>query len=534
MTSATRRARLILLALVAGCSALLLWVASSRIGPDAGWDYPDLAPPPRPAEPEAPVIPEATEAGDPVPIEVLLHPVSALVPAAGVAGGVDLRVESRVGSQPAAAVVRWLAGPSAPRTDAIRGATTVAGVAPGAAWLAIEGPGGRTTVRLVRLPRSEPLVIDWSRSVAIAGQVFDVAGRPLAEAEVWVEGRSARTTAAGDFVLDGAVAGDDVPVRIAAAGHASYQEIVRLAPGSPPLRFVLHPGRRLAGTVHVPAAAREGVRLSALPLGAAGAHAFPWFWPGRYCDVPVDAGGGFVLDGLPRDVAIAIGMQHAGYVLDEPVRLQPIGGGRSPVRIGMVPRAVALAAGRVLDSAERGMAGARVESRPVAKRTWGEDYAPAAVALAPSVRALGGCSAVTDGEGRFAVGLPWMRSEVWVSADAHVGQRRVVAGRQQSLEFELDARPPVPLAAGRAEVVVTVGVAPPAKLPRLWLVQVRWAGRPSGPAFRHDAGQPLVVPLGQPAIVDVTLRRPGSTAATVARGVRVAARTELAMTLPGT
>ena len=65
------------------------------------------------------------------------------------------------------------------------------------------------------------------------------------------------------------------------------------------------------------------------------------------------------------------------------------------------------------------------------------------------------------------------------------------------------------------------------------LVQVRWAGRPVGSAFRHDAGQPVVVPLGQPAIVDVTLRRPGSTAASVKRSVRVAARTELEVTLPG-
>jgi protocatechuate 3,4-dioxygenase beta subunit len=97
--------------------------------------------------------------------------------------------------------------------------------------------------------------VSLEAAARLAGRVVDPSERPVAEAEVHLEGRpggagpAAVTGAAGQFSLDGLRAGEILSLRVFRKGYAAVNLDPITLPAKEPVTVVLRPAARVSGTV---------------------------------------------------------------------------------------------------------------------------------------------------------------------------------------------------------------------------------------------------------------------------------------------
>ncbi len=498
------------------------------------WSYPELQP--ARMEPAASLTPAVQLAGKPRAVELLLEPRAVLVSPKRVLGPESLRLESRQGGRAAVSKIRFLAGRAAGRIDTCKGLTELTGLPAGAHLFEARGPGGRSAVRLVRLPRARPLVLEWSTSANVHGTVFGPDGQPLAGAEVVVGDRLTHTDAAGRFASAGQLGGEGLPLRIAASGAASLLAVVA-ASSEPSLRYVLGESFSVRGVLQVPPASRRQARVAVIPVGVA--TAFPFYWPGKYSDVVVDSRGRFRITGLPRSIPVALGVVHSTYVLEQPARLTPPASRRHGrfTRAYLAPRSCVPLRGRVLNETGQAMpAASLLGQRSGGRGTWGAGlFVGRAGALLPGfVAAFGGTMVRTSSAGRYELGLCARRTEVVVEAAGCLGRRLVLPRPRRPMLRDFTLEPATDRGVVEpARIVVHFQVSGSKMRPLR--VQIRWSGTARDEAFLHDPRQPLELPaLGNPGIIRVGLRVPGERAKPRMHELRVLGRTSVTLVVPQT
>ncbi|MFQ5506540.1 MAG: carboxypeptidase-like regulatory domain-containing protein [Planctomycetota bacterium] len=423
---------------LAGMLALGSWFVFS--GPDAGASIqPEPAVEPG-QRPEPPSFQEEGAGSKPREIELRLETRALLEAPSRRRGPEDLLVESRRLDRPAPARLRFVEGPDEGRRVDIESEKVVEGLSRGWHLIELTGPDSLETTRLVRLrpEGSERLVVDWSRFAEVSGTVFDFEGRPVPGALVRVGSKELRSDARGAFASGRLIQGGDIPILIAAPGLACYFE--RVATGSRGLRFVLQKGLSLQGHVQMPAADRAGARIAVLPAahGFSGALRVPWFWRGRFHQIPLAPGGMFRIDGLPRHVQLALGVLHPQYVQDEPLLVPGTGKGQL-TQAFLHPRKEGVLHGLVQDAESRPIAGARLSAENAGGIRWGQSLLRRqhSLALPGWIRGLGGTSAVSDGDGSYTLGLPWKRNRVRVSAPGFLEARATLRSGELRRDFRL-------------------------------------------------------------------------------------------------
>jgi protocatechuate 3,4-dioxygenase beta subunit len=280
--------------------------------------------------------------------------------------------------QIAAAGADLLRGPGADRyftrSDAA-GQFAVEGLLPGKFDLAVQAPGfALASRRQVAIPAGEKDfdlgAIALGRGISVAGIVVDREGRPVAEAAVHVQTQEtllerggirqergeASTGADGRFVVTGLSRGPTFVLRVERDGFASRTVTEVKPPLAEPLRIVLSPASRLAGSVvddagaAVPAA-RIGTRgeMSLTLLMTSLSAAFP--------SATADDDGHFELRDAPTG-KLTVSVRAAGFLpASLPVEIAP---GQSRDDLRVVLRRGSTVAGRVLGPDGTPAAGAEV------------------------------------------------------------------------------------------------------------------------------------------------------------------------------
>jgi hypothetical protein len=362
----------LLLAGLIGCAALGIGSALWWLGGSSEPRATDLAPPP-PA-PRATVEPEpkparvdlavddapaesalATTVAFPLQVELVLVRAAVKVqapgsPALGSGATASLR-GSVVGptGKPARVEVRFEAGANAGRvlhSDAL-GRFGAERLNPGLSLVRVSGPGLVGALREVRLrPRNEfQLNLAFARPASLAGEVVDKSGKPLASAEVEVDGQRQETDAEGRFLFP-VVAPGDVLVVVRKPGFASLRQQLSVQGattiGPDKLKFRLDAGATLQVTIVDAINSGQAARLHLLPEFGDTERRFPWH---EVSPVEVFPGGTAIVRDLPEG-RVSLRLFHAG-ARAQPARrsLELAPGARESVEFGL--EAAPVVTGRV-------------------------------------------------------------------------------------------------------------------------------------------------------------------------------------------
>ncbi len=448
------RGSLRLVLLGAGVASLLAFAAWQSwsfafAAEDPGeFEVPDLGPSLGSPEPEA-ASPSAgrLDRGSPRPVAVEVESLAALLPSEGPGRGLELLF--RRGRSPARAEAEILMGPGEGRRFSWKDRAVLPGGTRDWRDLFLRDPLSGAALRLLLGPREiarrgGSLRVDWARRGALDLEVFGPRGDPLEGAVLRISGREARSDAAGRARFEGLIAGLPQPLLAEAPGLASRFLMVEPPDGgSVKFKVVFEEGRSLRGVVLLPPEEAAKARLALLPLSAAspGRGQVPWFWKGRFRDLPIDARGRFACEGLPSGLPLRLVLVHPRAVLEEPVRI-PGNGFRGS--LDLRPRLLPVLRGVVRGSAGRPLAGALLEGAPIPGRGGLPGTAGLRRALpVPSwIASLGRVRARSDEAGRYLLGLPGRRTEVRVRKPGFLGQSWVArGGRSARRDFTLEEDP---------------------------------------------------------------------------------------------
>lgn len=554
-TSRTPILWLILLALIAA----FVWLEPWR-SPPRPWDYLELAPVLESNGGGAAAL--AIDRGDlderaelvdgpPIDLELRLVPQAALVSSSLRLGRESLTIHSVAlgtegsGSRTARDVscaVRVVAGLPQAIERTIAGKARIEGLPRGRILFAFEGPNGRRFDSLVRVPRADPLVVDWATSGGLRGRVQDERGAPIGRgAIVEVQGKRIACDDEGRFEVRGLVCGDSVPVLVRAAGKALYAEIVDVRRESVDLRFSLAAAWSIRLTA--PDTAPETIAL--VPLGGV-----PKLFPYYALEARPLGRGRFQVDGLPLRHDIGVAFVSSTHVSSEPTAVAaPLSARTLDVSIG-ADRPVRVRGRVQFEDLRKREAGVDTEIRATVtavdarKQPWGRTLFVREALLPPAWALLGASRARTDADGRYELAMPSRRTRLVVEAPQYEGQARVLhRARRLRANFTLaksSERASGEVADGAASARATLAltfVDLPRSVTRL-RIRVFWNGEPRGRAIVHDPRRVLEVPLGGAALLEVSLRRSslrgsgGSTAAESPRTVRAVGRTAVEIAYP--
>ena len=565
MTDSNPKATLLLWTLFVGLVAGLVLLRPWDVAPPP-WDYAELAPIEDAAAGNGPrqaTVSDASAAGHDLDataaalqLELRLTPRAGLIEDEAVYGSETLLVRSFASLQEGGQVmrrelpcrVRAIAGVPGTYERWVDGDTKCTGLPRGRMLLRFEREGGLVTERLLRLPRREPVDIDWAVSGKVRGRVFGDQGEELGqgalagvgvEAEVEVAGRSVACAPDGSFEVAGLVAGSSVPILVRAKGRALQIEAIEVAPAPMELRFYLAPAWRLRMT----APELQPSALAVVPASREDRvfpyHALRFVSLGR---------GRFEVDGLPlgQDVGIAaLGALRVSAAMTTV---------RAPATARIVEAVIASRA----SEAVRGVVNLRPEPDsskqrdPVPLRVrllavdatrppWGASLF-GSEALIPAAWARLGAAFVEVAPGsKYELAMPGRRTRLSAEASGYTGQTRVLqrASRLRA-DFELEAVAEAPLAveapteASTAPYALRLGFeALPARVPYVE-VQVFWNGEPRGKKLRFDPRRAIDVPLGGAVLLDAVLRRPGSRAPLADKRLRVVHHAKIIVPFPST
>ncbi len=426
-------------------------------------------------------------------------------------GSSSLVVESFIGDVPVDASLHFTLGPLEGASFDLRGEQRIEGLPAG--WHEVEARfGTRKSLHLIRLPSkgTRTLPLRWNRGGAVGelrGVVFDGNGAPLAGVTVELGAHRAETIADGTFVMTGLEYGPERPLVLSKRGYAlQFQRVeVRRKSKDAQLRFVLPKGRTVRGVLQLSGTDLAAARLVVLPGAdsSSGPTSFPYFARQRAFDIPVDADGRFVIEGLPRDHSFAIAMLHPCAVLHDPVPV-PRASSRA-FRVHLIPERYPALRGRVVeDGSDRSIDGAELHSGAGSLRgsAWGSSYVASSLAkpLPGFVASLGTCVARSSADGRYAIGVSPKRSEILVESPGHLGTSLRGSGRSGlTKDFHLAPAGPAASGPGMLRLHFDRETADPLEL------RILRDGDLPGRPFLLPAGEALELPFDQSARVRVRL-----------------------------
>ena len=221
------------------------------------------------------------------------------------------------------ATVTFIGGPNAGRvlTADSTGAYGASDLYGGLDVVLIRTPTGPVAMREVRLrPLTEAhLSVGFGLPASVFGMVRDVAGEPIAGAQVMLDGQETTTGEDGVFHLPRVASGKALAV-IEKPGYALYREIVPITRGTvvltDRLNFVLEPAATLEISVAEDLGARQPAELYLIPAGGQrvntvlGQRTFPWHLVNP---IEVFPGGSARVENLP-DGRVELLLFHAGAV----------------------------------------------------------------------------------------------------------------------------------------------------------------------------------------------------------------------------
>ncbi|MCB9880355.1 MAG: hypothetical protein H6834_01085 [Planctomycetes bacterium] len=541
------RPTILLWTLVVGLLAFVVilgpWDHSTR-----PWNYPELGPLPTqevtkgdPASDGDRPLPEGIRLDEgvaPVRVELRLRPKGAILTEDEVYGPASIVVESIVKAtvdgvavdRSVPCTMRAIAGVPGEFVRSIEGRAVVSGLPRARVLLSFEGPGGRRFDTLVRAPRTEPILIDWSKTGVVAGKVFGPnGGSPDAGASVEIAGQSFECTADGSFSATGLVQGSSVPIVVRAPGRSLHLEMIEVGASPYELRFVLREGWKLRCTTPDVAPSVLAV-VPAAPME----RPFPF-----YALRPRYLGRGrFEVDGLPIGHDVSVATVTARQVCPGPTHV------RAPFRSGTVDAVVASTAPETVQGfvnlAAQGPRAAivTITASDAKGPPWGVSLFGGESLVPGAYARLGTATAHCVAGQSYVVAMPARRTELRVEATGFLGEARVLQrARRLRADFELEIAPtdpmvPAPHVGGDARLEIEFDDLPPV-VPRLEL-QLFWSGEPRGSARRVDPRRVHVVPLGGPALIDLVYRRPGHDRPLASRTLRVLAHEVVRLPFPGT
>lgn len=559
MTDSNPKATLLLWTLFVGLVAALVLLRPWDVAPPP-WDYSELAPIEDASTGDGPrqaTDIDASAAGHELDataaalqLELRLTPRAGLIEDEAVYGSETLAVRSFASLQEGGQVIRRglpcrvqaIAGVPGTYERWVDGDTKCTGLPRGRMLLRFEREGGLVTERLLRLPRREPVDIDWAVSGKVRGRVLGDQGEELGQgalAGVEVAGRSVACAPDGSFEVAGLVAGSSVPIVVRAKGRALQIEAIEVAPAPMELRFYLARAWRLRMT----APELQPSALAVVPASREDRvfpyHALRFVSMGR---------GRFEVDGLPlgQDVGIAalgaLRVSAAATTVRAPATariVEAVIASRAPEAV----RGVVNLRPEPDSSKRRDPAPLRVRLLAVdaSRPPWGASLF-GSEALIPAAWARLGAAFVEVAPGSsYELAMPGRRTRLSAEASGYTGQTRVLqrASRLRA-DFGLEAAAEAALAVEAptdtrtAPYVLRLGFeALPARVPYVE-VQVFWNGEPRGKKLRFDPRRTIDVPLGGAVLLDAVLRRPGSRTPLAEKTLRVVHHAKIIVPFPST
>lgn len=282
--------------------------------------------------------------------------------------GANARLEGSLrgtGGKPLGGTVTFVHGPNAGRvlqTDSA-GRFGAGDLWQGLSVVRIDAAGGRQIEREVQLGqlRTQPLHIGFANTSRLQGTVTDARGKPIENAEVFVDGRLAMTNADGIFGFTGVPAG-----KLAATVRKDGFAITRREFGLGLQKTVIPEQFKIqlseASSLEISVGARAGnagpSTVVLMPAAGAGRElvqrGFPWY---EINPIEVPVRGSVTVSGLPAET-VALYAFHGGAQMKNPgetVRLFP--GRTSSIEVDFK---VGPALRGVVTDAERPASGARV------------------------------------------------------------------------------------------------------------------------------------------------------------------------------
>ena len=277
------------------------------------------------AEPESTEGAGSADTSVVIPLEVeleLVHASGSLqgpgVPAIGSGAKAQLKGMIR-GSrgEPVRAQIEFVAGSNEGRILYCDGSGTFGAqdLYPGLSIVRVTGPGILGSEREVRLrqEREDLLNISYERPARVSGTVFDDEGKPLAGAEVSIDGLRTVSDELGRFEIPAVAAGRALAI-VSKPGLAAYRELVDIMLGASAegahLQFRLQTSARLQVSVLDAINASEEAWLFILPSDGAAQRRFPWH---TVNPVRVWPGGTATVEDLPSGL-VSLRLFHAGAV----------------------------------------------------------------------------------------------------------------------------------------------------------------------------------------------------------------------------
>jgi hypothetical protein len=372
---------------------------------------------------------------------------------------------------------------------------------PGVAVVRIETSTGLVARRevLLRSLAEARLGLSFAAPAVVLGRVEDLFGKPIASAEVEIDGNRAFSDVDGNFSIRKVAPGLRIVGTARAKGYAAQRELLSLERGSVVeegrLTFRLPVGTTLDVVVPRAVGAREPVQVlvfaaSGSGAAAAGQSRFPWEW---LSPLAVPPGGRLHLEDLPPETITLVPF-HSGAVAVPSQQNCKLDEGRdNQATIQLEPGAVVR--GRLLfDGAP--VAGARVrleapDRSNATTRALGRRPMYHQEAIFPHVHAAKQ-EVVTPSSGKFVLSAYPQAGDRWYleaeSADGRLVARALVEAGAEGVELgDLELQPRGP---SEANGVLRLDLAP-----RLWAVDldVRVQGAPRDrarlrPGATHDIG----------------------------------------------
>lgn len=370
---------------------------------------------------------------------------------------------------------------------------------PGVAVVRVEASTGLVARRevLLRSLAEARLGLSFTAPAVVLGRVEDLFGKPIASAEVEIDGNRTFTDVDGNFSIRKVAPGLRIVATARAQGYAAQRELLSLERGSVVeegrLTFRLPVGTTLDVVVPRAVGAREPVQVlvfaaSGPSAAAAGQSRFPWEW---LSPLEVPPGGRLHLEDLPPETVTLVPF-HSGAVAVPSQQNCKLDEGRdNQATIQLEPGAVVR--GRLLHEGAP-VAGARVrleapDRSNATTRALGRRPMFHQEAIFPHVHAARQ-EVVTPSSGKFVLSAYPQAGDRWYleaeSADGALVARALVEAGAAGVDLgdlELQRRGPA-----EANGVLRLDLAP-----RLWAIDldVRVQGAPRDrarlrPGAAHD------------------------------------------------
>lgn len=354
------------------------------------------------------------------------------------------------------------------------------------------------------------LGVDIGPERPVRGRVVDAEARPVEGASVWCGGKPedlVATDADGRFEAM-AHAGVGVPVVVRADGKAHKHAFAQVdAADGAELSFVLLESMpvfvQAAGTVE----SLRDAEIAVVPIGVTSTElqTYPFFVQGMWSDTALDLEGRAVLRGLPRGCVVGLLLVGPGVCRAAPVEVSLLGD--KPLRASLPAPERARVVVELVDDRLSPLRGCEVRCEPQDRAAVEAEVGPF---LLPEWLPPRGGSVFVRGDGvrSLAIAQPNRPIRLVASDGVVVAETEPFVPGATPKRLVLPQRP-----IGKPSIVV-----PPPKPGVAWSVRVDPMTR--GEFVEVAAGEPFVVELDGPMVVDVRARIPDGAAWSAPRDQR--------------